>query len=1639
MHARPRSRQSEVSSRPGLPRTPPGEAIVARMARRNAQAAGGAAAAAGADYQNTVAAWFAVRVLAETEVHPDFGLPVSVTYETVRVQTGQRLDDVGIDVVDRQSRERGHIFVQAKSRLRASTGASSDLAKALKQCVQQFLAERPGDLDRFVIATRDPGGLTVAAAVLDRNRIMPRADALDRAAATEAERRVLNLLRRHVVDAWTAERGHAPSDDDLRAVFRSIWFLELDGEPGGAGEREGLDRLRSSVLSAPDDDENAWAKLVRHFGARIVGPTGSDRQALQELLSATGVGVRAPRSVRASVEALRRYTARALARLGVHEQIRVAGGMLHIPRAVAGAIANLAEADSLLITGAPGVGKSGALVSALAELANREVDVVVIAADSITSSDEPTFRAELEIDRRLPEVLAEWPGSCPGVLAIDGLDAVRGSPRERVLVETIREVAQSVGRWRVIASIREYDLRYSALPALTSTRSARPLAQVLIRPLSDADLALLAGPAPVLHRLATEAGSPLAELLGVPFNLQLAAELVYGATVPPHELTPVRSQLGLLDMFWRFRVVGTDTDGNARERVVRDAARVMLEARRLTVPRQALVDGGIDGPALEQVLSAGVMTEWQTGAGMMPSRDTLGFAHHVLFDYAASRLFRSGDDALPAMLAADRGLAVLLRPSILFHVHHLWDSLSTAEFWAAVLRFVGTDEVPELAKVVPATVIAKDARRLDEVRPLIAALQATDLQRSSEALLAHVVNSILADDEAQAMVLGPGAGPWIAMCAEIGSPRSPSVAQSVSQVLQLAADDDVLTPEQLASAGPAARALLAYALRDPGRFPPLLKRAVKAVCRTAYSDLVATEAALSPLVERPHLAAWGHLDLDWLADGIPPLATAFPDLVLRLYVEAFGYEETSDEPTAMGPSRIMPMRSNRRQDYAGGLFRLAERFEAFLRAAPVHAFRGLEAAIQAERRRWTRVGQRDREFMFLGHRVVLRRDDSGFWDQDALGSRDARSMLDAFERVADEGADRGDGVARMRLLAAAADGAQSAAVWRRLLRLGARHPRTWGLELVELVTQPAILLCGDTTDTAVGYLAAVFPTLSRVRRTVVERALLSLPGLAPDYAEQAASIRDRVLAALEPGLLATGPARERRCQLDAQRAARRAEEHPEPGAPEQDTPAEGPITAARAEVGAARADVSSTEAPTPEQLQRLVTSLEHVRTLLGPPNGPDAAAEAEAWAELAIGGETWAQQVSVPTQHDLDRVGALLEEASWHPFPTARQHGENREHVSWSPSDARIPAAAGLAALARRGKVSPRVQALAVDSSAAVRFQVVNHLGDLMGADRPLAHEIAERTAREETNFDVLRALLHSMGYLMHVEREWAVEVVASVFERFVEDRSSDGPRAEASRLLAVLRVHFGNERATSTLEQLVAAPDRYSEELGAVVSALRAYVTRGAPGDGEAETSSRKRTLCLLRAILVAVRDRTEAIVVGRSAFPDQPWPEGEATAWMRCMRVAAEVAQEVYFGSGAYDRDQHGPHTGPAGEDAHLERFYREGRDLLVSLASVGWPQVTHYLVDTLRALVHFDPLGVLELAATAIQRGNELGYHGETLAVTQVVKLVEDYLANHRGLLLANPQATAQLVDVLDGFASLGWEPALRLVYRLDEIYR
>lgn len=737
---------------------------------------GGAATQGGINYQNRVAAWVCVHMLAErpaTPVGPS-GVP-----SYIRFESREPVDDLLVGTAESR-----HSFGQAKRTISLSTGADSDLASVIDQFVRQYLSARNASgprpwsraldptRDRLVLVTSPTSPATVRidlAAVLDRSRGLIAGQPLSDAAVNQQQQEALIVFESHVRRSWQSATGGAANDADVLAVSKLSYVVVMDVESNGTDEREALNLLAHAVVDRGQEGA-AWSEILRVIADLSQRRSGTDAAAIRTALQAAGVRLRAAPRFDDDIEKVKSHSAVTITYLAQQSRIAVGGVQIHIRRDVVDHLKAAADANSIVVVGVPGAGKSGVLHDLAEVLTSEGRDVLCIAVDQIAANSLGELRDELGLQHELLEVLLNWPAAATGFLVIDALDASRGDRTGNALLALMRQVVNANGRWHVVASIRKYDLRYNPElkelfhlelhePAMSQFGDPEFFAErhVNVPLFSDAELSAIRRQSAELEQLLSNAPGELDELLRVPFNLRLMADIV-GGGVAVFELRPIRTQSELLRRYWMHRVVGR-AGGNLRERVLVQACRRMIQSRRLTTDRQSVLEPGLS-EALEQLLSGQVLMEWQAAASATPSRQTLAFGHHILFDYAAAQLYlpSTSQDAVAA-LAADPDLFVMIRPSIAMKFEQLWREDRNG-FWDLLFRICAVEQIPAFGKVIGTTIIADLARTIEDLEPLTTALRSTDQNQraTAETLFRHVVGALTA--AASSAIAGTSAGPW---------------------------------------------------------------------------------------------------------------------------------------------------------------------------------------------------------------------------------------------------------------------------------------------------------------------------------------------------------------------------------------------------------------------------------------------------------------------------------------------------------------------------------------------------------------------------------------------------------------------------------------------------------------------------------------------------------------------------------------------------------------------------------------------------------------------------------------------------------------------------------------------------------------
>jgi hypothetical protein len=1514
--------------------------------------------------------------------------------------------------------------------------------------------------------------------VLARLRSLLNSQDIRDAASSQEETRALSLLLQHLRAAWSASVGVQPSDVEIRQ-FLSLFRIDVvDADPDGALQHEAKDLLANSVLLRAEDSESVWRIIVSACAQFSQQRSGAGRSDFQKLILNTGIDIRAVNSFQSDIERLQQYSVSTFDLLSHLSQIHLGDRLIKIQRASTAELRSVAAEGSVVVVGQPGAGKSGALHDLVGEFRRDAIDYVFLAVDRLEISSIQQIRSVLGLEHELANVLANWPGRNPAFLIIDALDAARTEPAGRAFRDLIRQVAK-LDRWHIVASIRKFDLRYSnecrqlfSGTASTNFRDVEfpDVRHVNVPTLTDEELAQIEPQSGELYALAKGLPKELREIL---FNLRLLAELL-GAGVNRELFTPIRTQLDLLDLYWSYRVIRQDSLAANRESVLLCICQEMVRTRVLFANMLPIASKFPGDTSIHDLLSEGVLAEWQPTHATESNRYVLTFSHHVLFDYAISRLcFRVDPSDLIGLFIADPELTLMVRPSLVFHFRYLWTSDSGDEwhrrFWKLILGMVNTESIPEIGKLIGPSVATELARSITDFEFLCDAIESADLESrtAAEKTVRHVVGAIMMSLP-NVPLAGATAGPWCELAERLSRVLSVPMAYVIKMLLpSLCEQPEQFTQNQRHAAGLAARRLLTFAWKDSTQDSSLQLFALQCVCRTYESDLDSSRILIRASLDPDHLREAGYEEMPWLARETERLIDVDPAIIEEVYHAVFSYVEESTEKTNMGASRILPLTSNRKQDYDMALYELAGLFPKYLERFPDRAVHVLITAINS----WvmdqysSSSDESESSFTFGELTARIKPDRSYIWDEsDTPYHDDALKMLGVFHSYIENLASHPDSEEqRKEIVNVLVQSNYLAVIWRRLLQIGARFPDTFGKDILPLSLAIPVFVCLDTSTAVGDYLKSIFPKMNAEERRRVEEALLSIHQFEENQG-LAELVRNRLLGCLEYDDLITDEARNIITQLRSANAI-----------PLNDPPVKFKV---RTGTYTEEQFLADRGVPINEEPNRRIRQLEirptefaqkHLNSI---PNREEAieiypevqalqtaliCADSEgvhpkqrdhAMGVLAEACSRLARMDEISPEETLGRfVRQVLLEMSEHPVPLPEPSHDERfdQFPSWGGQEPRIEAAEGLIVLVRHQafadqQIRHAIDKLASDPVPSVRYHIAQNLQTLSVTAPEMMWQQIERISGQEISRGVLQGFLSGPLYrLAGIYPDRIADLIAIILNRITEGPGAKEVRRSAYAILTGLGVWRGNEKGQRIVMDLATDPIKDTDAVNHILHQIQGALITGptTPTDPE-EDAIRQRAFELVSTILRAARRHFDIIQKQLENQSFALWPKSEQEKIQSLAVIISNVGRELYFASGAF-RDKKAEKQNLESPSEQIARFYSEAGPLLDSLSDVGLPELTHHLLETLEFLIPLDPIGIFLRVGKVVLGGKKCGYEYESLAVDLMVRLIQRYLADHREIFRENAECRRSLMETLDIFVNVGWPKARRLTYRLEEIFR
>jgi hypothetical protein len=1359
------------------------------------------------------------------------------------------------------------------------------------------------------------------------------------------------------------------------------------------------------------------------------------------------------------------------------------------------ALLSFAGSGHGLILGRAGVGKSFSLSRLAQTLRSTQKAHLIVGVEDLGGATEDEVRGALGYQEpSFAEAVVHLFATAPrGTVIFDGFDAARSeTARTRVLGIVRSTIRRAPEGWTVLVSVRSYDASKSPtllglFPRSTSpVQAAYRLSGVVTRHFAIPELTSeevleavrqIEG-LPEIYRQSSDAFRRLAR---VPFNLWLM-ECVLSSDADKEKMRLLHSEVQLLDLYWSTHVTGVP-DGEVRTRILRQATSAMIKSRSLAFTPAEVFSDEI-ATSWHALFSSNVLSE--TG----PGKQAAQFSHNILFDYAISVLaIPESTPGLVDFLTEDSSRPLFLRPSLLYYFVQLWHS-HRQRFWQCLWQLQNSEPlaVKLVSRLLPPYVVAAESRSIDDLEPLIR--RSLELDGDGATAVLRVLQA-LRFAEVQDLV------PWVSFAARIAKSPARVFAWELATFLGRILDDptSLSRPETRELAGQASRDLFDWAWRHRTPELPWYDAFASVLALPLVMKTFATAVDAATSIARKILTNFREPNFPLrylynLADGITELASDAPSLVADAYTAIFSHEETSDETTSLG-GIVLRLTSNRRQDFEMCRYSLARDFPKFLKRAPATAIAvGFDILNSyAWREHVASSGNTDlrSELQFRGSKRFYVADWSVAWSN-GLNYEDEGTIANAIENFLQE-----TDIDPARAVDIAAAHSETAFTWALLLQVGARAPARFADVLFDLAISRPIQMGLDTRHLVASFIEAAAPHWSLEQLDLFQREALALkepesPEELDNRQEYRTQASDLMLASIPTGLLTVAAARDRVDSLAKAGATPKNEPAvsyssfsraltPEIWLEEKGvalaSPENAPLFAHAKNLEEFR-NAWANKRPTAEAIEsirpEISSTLEMLRGIPHPvATGPRAKIiEADglgtapallvyAWTNLAGTANALARATLSPTNPAFQLVREALMRAAEFPSPELREDRDKEFSTpSWSPTP-RTEAIEGLSHLAFQisedSSVAERFVSFAGSAEPSERYLTVSYLPNLARHWPSLFWAATETRADEEINPTIVTILIRTIWASNAGDKEKGLEILRRLLPRWLKDESSNLQQAIAQSLGRLAFVE-NDPWAWDQLHKVQNGLPKANELLrDVIVGGIAATFHRDNVEDLR-DRNFEKRvidwTLNLLsdfKRRAKAARDRLEANLEPPTTVPSNetlPSPTEEIAS---LHSLVEEIVRRVYFATQGDEREDTGEYASPEEPSASRVRecidVVRPVMRAVLSFAApdgagVLVPGAAHDFMQFLNVYVSFDPEDALGMAAETAAVAAGGGYQFDSLAIKEVVRLVEVVLADHRDRISAG-KPLADILRLLDVFADAGWPEALRLVWRLDEVFR
>lgn len=745
------------------------------------------------------------------------------------------------------------------------------------------------------------------------------------------------------------------------------------------------------------------------------------------------------------------------------------------------------QEDHGLLVGGPGFGKSFLLGELQRQYYSRNLTCYLVKINELTEGTDDEINRELKTTGNWIDALkiVKRPAKAYNLLIFDAYDTAKDEKLKANILKQIRRSLQELKEdWRILVSVRTYDAtRSSTLQELfphQNFNNAVHCRYLEIGELTDDELESALASEDLLHQIAQQSSASLRSMLKTPYFLKLFEQIIIDNDLHNGKMfLGIETEGQLLDIYWKHAV--EDTIEN--ELFIQKLTNILAKNENLVCLKTEIVDYN-NHKCCEQLISRGIVIESSI------SRIKIGFTHNILLDYAIAKYLLEEDiTAQIELLRAQEKMPFIFRQSFIYFYANLY-KIANQLFWQHYRRLNRIDE--PLFRLLHHTslnyVLVTFYKDYHELLPVFDEpdpdKRGHAVRRLLEAVRFVTKGNIRVKDLWLLRYTAENLH-WIFLW-ETGLLLEKAISQYVSksdqQFNKMISDaccsylDFLLNERQ--------NVQLRRLVDHNGGI-----RGIDNFCKTFAYNKQRGKVLIKKLMTILREDDFPINFFLYLSDNMLELYTADRAVGSMVYQTLYSHSELSDKETTMGNSVVLPLRSNRKQDYGHVYYRLEKTYPELLKFDFLPAMRNGITIVN----HYSDYRYKKRRILSV-YKIKVGKIDakivSDYSLYDYENERGPFSHLEAILKMLEEqvAVPRNKSVVN-HYIGELIKVARASRIWRGLLQLFTRHVQTFKQVSFRVLTNCQVYVCDGTVYESGELLRVLWPLLTTMQRLKLEKTI----------------------------------------------------------------------------------------------------------------------------------------------------------------------------------------------------------------------------------------------------------------------------------------------------------------------------------------------------------------------------------------------------------------------------------------------------------------------------------------------------------------------------------------------------------------------